>query len=77
MNDYSTMPALDVWYDRIDAERLQAAMPSDEDRERLEGRLGKEHAKSAPEHLFPKLAEHRGTLPRIKDDPPLIFHPTA
>jgi Uncharacterized protein conserved in bacteria (DUF2252) len=31
---------------------------------------------SAPEILFPKLVEHQGSQPRIKDDPPLIFHPT-
>ena len=30
-----------------------------------------------PESLFPKLVEHFGSAPRIKDAPPLIFHPTA
>ena len=30
-----------------------------------------------PESLFPKLVEHSGSAPRIKDAPPLIFHPTA
>ena len=29
-----------------------------------------------PESLFPKLVEHFGSAPRIKDAPPLIFHPT-
>ena len=33
--------------------------------------------KSLPESLFPKLVEHFGSAPRIKDAPPLIFHPTA
>ena len=33
--------------------------------------------KSSPEFVFPKLVEHRGVEPRFKDDPPLIFHPTA
>ena len=77
MADYSSMRALDVWYDRIDLVRLTEAMPSDELRERVGERVGEEREKSTPEHLFPKLVEHRGTLPRIKDDPPLIFHPTA
>jgi len=27
------------------------------------------------EYLCPKLAEHKGEKPRIKEDPPLIFHP--
>jgi len=26
------------------------------------------------EHDFPKLAEHVGSTPRIKDNPPLIYH---
>ena len=30
-----------------------------------------------PEFLFPKLAEHRGTTPQIKDDLPLVLRPTA
>jgi uncharacterized protein (DUF2252 family) len=77
MADYSSMRALDVWYDRIDLERLEELIPSDEVRERLEERIRKEREKSTPEHLFPKLVEHHGTMPRIKDDPPLIFHPTA
>ena len=27
--------------------------------------------------MFPKLVEHRGAEPRFRDDPPLIFHPSA
>jgi uncharacterized protein (DUF2252 family) len=27
--------------------------------------------------VFPKLVEHRGSEPRFKEDPPLIFHPSA
>ena len=77
MADYSSMRALEVWYDRIDLALLQEALPSDETREHLAARVAEEREKSTPEHLFPKLVEHRGTLPRIKDDPPLIFHPTT
>ncbi len=32
--------------------------------------------KSLPDSLFPKLVEHLGAAPRIKDEPPLIFHPS-
>ena len=42
----------------------------------LEQRAKQARKKSAPEQLFPKLVEHHGSLPRIKNDPPLIFHPT-
>jgi uncharacterized protein (DUF2252 family) len=80
MANYASMRALDVWYDRIDLEHLAREMPTDEDRarieERLERRAEQAREKSAPEELFPKLVEHHGSMPRIKDDPPLIFHPT-
>jgi uncharacterized protein (DUF2252 family) len=45
-------------------------------RERAEQRIEKTRARNVIEHDFPKLAEHHGTLPRIKDNPPLIFHPS-
>jgi len=76
MTDYSSMRALDVWYDRIDLERLLEATPSKQAAERVKQRLAEARLKSAPECLFPKLVEHHGAAPKIKDEPPLIFHPT-
>jgi uncharacterized protein (DUF2252 family) len=32
-------------------------------------------ARSVAEHDFPKLAERAGSTPRIKENPPLVFHP--
>ena len=75
--DYASMRALDVWYDAIDVDRFLGEIDSAERREQISQRLDRLQVKNVPEFLFPKLAEHRGTLPRIKDDPPLIFHPTA
>ena len=43
---------------------------------RAEERIEKTRARSAVECDFPKLAEHHGSLPKIKDNPPLIFHPS-
>jgi len=77
MADYGGMRALDVWYDAIDADRFLQEMESDETRERVEERLKKAREKDTPDFLFPKFVEHRGTMPTIADDPPLIFHPTA
>lgn len=77
MADYAAMRALEVWYDAIDVDRFLGAMDSDERRQRIRARLASIEEKNVPEFLFPKLAEHRGTAPRIKDDPPLIFHPTV
>jgi uncharacterized protein (DUF2252 family) len=77
MADYSQMRALDVWYDAIDIDRFLADIDNMETRQRAEKRLEKARKKSTPEVLFPKLVEHVGSLPTIKDDPPLIFHPDA
>ena len=77
MADYGAMRALDVWYDAIDVDRFLQQLESDEMRERVEERLKKVREKNTPEFLFPKFVEHRGSLPTIADDPPLIFHPSA
>ena len=74
MANYATMRALDVWYDAIDIDRFIAEMGA---RERIENRLKQIRAKNTPEFLFPKFVVDVGGLPRISDDPPLIFHPTA
>jgi uncharacterized protein (DUF2252 family) len=74
MADYSSMRSLDVWYDTITVERVMAEVSSEEVRKRITRRLQKARQQSTAEYIFPKLAEHHGALPRIKDDPPLIFH---
>ena len=80
MADYSSMRALEVWYDCIDVEHVAKEAEDAEDakeaRKRIHRRLEQAQKKSTPEILFPKLAEHHGAMPRIKDEPPLIFHPT-
>jgi uncharacterized protein (DUF2252 family) len=78
--DYASMRALDVWYDRIDLQRYEDRL-ADPDvvqtvRERMKERLEDARRKGAPEFLFPKLVEIQGATHRIKDEPPLIFHPT-
>ena len=77
MTDYASMRALEVWYDRIDVERFLKEMPTEEERKRAEQRLAKVRSQTVAEHDYPKMVEHHGALPRIKDNPPLIFHPTA
>ena len=80
MADYAFMKAIEVWYDRIDLEnlmeRLNKETASEEIRVRFEERIGKARARSVAEHDFPKLVEHHGANPLIKDNPPLIFHPS-
>ena len=81
MADYASMRALDVWYDKIDLQRYEdrAADPDivKETRKRFAERIEAEQRKTVPEFLYPKLVSKDGARPRIKDDPPLIFHPTA
>jgi uncharacterized protein (DUF2252 family) len=79
MANYAAMRALEVWYDFIDMKRFaeEAEKETGEGRERIERRIEQAKKKSTPEILFPKLAEHVGALPTIKDEPPLIFHPTV
>ena len=80
MADYAFMKALEVWYDRIDLEslieRVSKETASEEVRARAEERLEQARARSVVEHDFPKLVEHHGARPLIKDNPPLIFHPS-
>jgi uncharacterized protein (DUF2252 family) len=75
--DYASMRALEVWYDRINADRVLEEAPTQERRESMEQRLEKTRGRTVPEHDYPKLVEHHGATPRIKDNPPLIYHPTA
>jgi uncharacterized protein (DUF2252 family) len=69
MAPYAEMGALERWYQRIDATDVaELALPV------------KRRAPEAPlhpvtEHLFPKFTEEAGTGRRIKDQPPLVFHP--
>jgi uncharacterized protein (DUF2252 family) len=77
MAEYSFMHALDVWYDRIDSEKFIERAPDEETRARVERRIAKARERTVAEHDFPKLVEQKGSTPLIKDNPPLIFHPTA
>jgi uncharacterized protein (DUF2252 family) len=75
MADYSSKRALEVWYDTINAEDVMNSA-DERTRERMKKRVEAAEERSSPEFMFPKLIQHRGTEPRFKDDPPLIFHPS-
>jgi uncharacterized protein (DUF2252 family) len=81
MADYASMRALDVWYDKIDVQKYEDRTGDPEivaaARKRFAERIEKEQRRTVPDHLYPKLVSEEGARPRIKDDPPLIFHPTA
>ncbi|KJK15124.1 hypothetical protein UB46_37900 [Burkholderiaceae bacterium 16] len=80
MDNFAGMRALDVWYNRIDLQKYEDRTGNPAvvaaARKRLEERLESERRKTVPDHLYPKLVSEQGVKPRIKDEPPLIFHPT-
>jgi uncharacterized protein (DUF2252 family) len=80
MHDYASMRALDVWYDKIDLQKYQDRSGDPEIveavRKRIAKRIEVERRKTLPDYLYPKLVREEGGEHRIKDDPPLIFHPT-
>jgi uncharacterized protein (DUF2252 family) len=45
-------------------------------RKRMAAQVEEAKRKTVLDHLYPKLVAMEGSKPRIKDDPPLIFHPT-
>src|SRR6516164_9854999 len=66
-----------VWYDTISLQHVVKEVAREEDRGRIAKRIEKAQAKSTPEFIYPKLVQEQGVVPRIMDDPPLLFHPTA
>ncbi len=73
--DFAGMRVLDVWYARLDLE-LDLLAKVDERRslERIKKRVAKVRAHTIVEDDFPELTESSGGKPRIRDNPPLIYH---
>ena len=74
MAEFSEMKTLEVWYQSLRAEALVAGIADPEIGARVIKRIEKERGKTAAEDLFPKLVEHKGEKPVIKDQLPTIFH---
>jgi len=68
------MRTLELWYRSLALDELVAAIEDPRIRKRGIERLQKERGKSIAEDIFPKLVEHEGELPIIKDQLPTIFH---
>ncbi|NWF83669.1 MAG: DUF2252 domain-containing protein [Bryobacteraceae bacterium] len=73
MAEFSHMKTLELWYQAIWAKDLLESLDP-RMRQRVLKRIEKEQAKSRGEELFPKLVEHKGDIPVIKDQLPTIFH---
>jgi uncharacterized protein (DUF2252 family) len=75
MARFAGMRALDVWYERFDVEKLLDRFPSRTIREQTRAQLEKA-SRGLAEHAFPDLVDQESGKPRIRDNPPLIYHPT-
>jgi uncharacterized protein (DUF2252 family) len=67
------MKTLELWYTALGADELLAGLDP-KLRRRVTKRIQQEQAKSRGEEMFPKLVEHKGEMPVIKDQLPTIFH---
>jgi uncharacterized protein (DUF2252 family) len=74
MAEFSELRTLELWYRALGSDELVAGIKDPALRARALKRVQKESAKSIAEDIFPKLAEHRGETPVIKDLLPTIFH---
>jgi len=75
MAQFAEMPVLDVWYSAIDPFDLYRAAEGKFDTRPAVKRLQAASERSAHAREFAKLAYQAGDRPRIKDEPPLLFHP--
>ena len=73
MAEFSNMKTLDLWYYALQPDDL-LGMGDVDIRKRGMKRIEQEKMKSAAEEIFPKLVEHKGKIPIIKDNLPTVFH---
>ena len=69
------MSPLEVWYARIDDQDFLGLVPNARVKARLRKRIAKAQEQPGSELAYPKLAGMVGGRIRIRDNPPLIFHP--
>lgn len=74
--EYSEMRVLDLWYSNLDMRDLILLVEDKESQARLKRRVAKIMARDVVEDDYPTLAEFSGGNHLIRDNPPLIFHPS-
>ncbi len=77
IHNYARMSVLERWYQRIDADDILGAIRLKKWRREVEDQITKATARTVLENDFPKLVTVKDGKPRIKDNPPLIFHETT
>ncbi len=76
MSDYSQLSALQIWYADIDLAALIEMGEDEEIKKFHQKRIKKASEHTAHEKEFAKMTYQEGPRARIKEDPPLIYHPT-
>ena len=74
IHNFARMTVLERWYEHINAADVLSAISGKKWRREVQTQIDKAVARSVLEDDFPKLASVEGGQPRIKDNPPLIFH---
>jgi uncharacterized protein (DUF2252 family) len=76
MDELAKKPALQAWYESVDIDQAIGAFSEEKVQRRAQEVRKKAEARGADVE-FVKLACTAGSVPRIRDTPPLIFHPEA
>jgi uncharacterized protein (DUF2252 family) len=74
MRCYAEIGTLEMWYQRMD--NMVASIKSRKWKKIVQRQIAKAATHTVAEYDFPKLASVKNGQVRIKDNPPLIFHPT-
>ncbi len=76
MRGFASMDVLEIWYSHIDDSEFLAMLPESR-KSFVKKRIAKATAATSSEMVYPKLVKEDGGQPRIRDDPPILFHPQA
>jgi len=74
MTEYSRKSILDIWYDRIDWERVIDRTSDPELQRKIKARTEKALKRTIQTHYFPKMTEVQEGKFIFKDNPPSLYH---
>lgn len=75
VREFAEMSPVEVWYARITGDDILGLIPQGKIRDRVQQRIAKASDQPGSEVDYPQLAGMVSGQVRIKDSPPLIFHP--
>jgi len=75
ISQFASMTALDIWYAHIDLNEVLNQVIDKAHRQFARERIRQAISRNVADHDFPKLTSQETGSPRIRDNPPLIYHP--